>query len=86
MDEAFKLLAPALPKVIDVPGDIDARGRMSLGAAFAGMIGLGLVSSPAELSALPREEVTYVPGRPAAEVAALLKGWHRAVQQVTLVS
>lgn len=57
-----------------------------LGAAFAGMIGLGIVSSPAELSALPREEVTYVPGRPAAEVAALLKGWHRAVQQVTLVS
>ncbi len=35
--EAFKLLAPALPRVIDVPGDIDARGRMSLGAAFAGI-------------------------------------------------
>ena len=35
--EAFKLLAPALPRVIGFPGDIDARGRMSLGAAFAGI-------------------------------------------------
>ncbi|MBM3833182.1 MAG: iron-containing alcohol dehydrogenase [Verrucomicrobia bacterium] len=34
--EAFKLLAPALPRVLKAPNDLEARGRMLLGAAFAG--------------------------------------------------
>jgi alcohol dehydrogenase len=34
--EAFKLLVPSLPRVLCDPGDHDARGRMLLGAAFAG--------------------------------------------------
>lgn len=34
--EAFKLLVPALPRVLADPGDLEARGRMLLGAALAG--------------------------------------------------
>jgi len=34
--EAFSLLAPALPQVLRDPGDLAARGRMLLGAAYAG--------------------------------------------------
>ncbi len=34
--EAFKLLVPSLPRVLADPRDHDARGRMLLGAAFAG--------------------------------------------------
>ena len=33
---AFQLLLPSLPRVLASPGDADARGRMQLGAAFAG--------------------------------------------------
>ena len=35
--EAFKLLAPAFPQVLKEPGNLQARGHMLLGAAFAGM-------------------------------------------------
>lgn len=35
--EAFKLLIPSLPRVLENPTDLDARGRMLLGAAYAGM-------------------------------------------------
>ena len=35
--EAFRLCAPSLPRVFEQPGDLDARGRMLLGAAFAGL-------------------------------------------------
>lgn len=35
--EAFKLLFPNFPRVIENPNDIDARGKMLLGAAFAGI-------------------------------------------------
>ncbi|MBI5775447.1 MAG: iron-containing alcohol dehydrogenase [Verrucomicrobia bacterium] len=35
--EAFKLLIPGLPRVLAAPHDLDARGRMLLGAALAGM-------------------------------------------------
>ncbi len=35
--EAFKLLAPSLPRVLAHPADLEARGRMLLGAAFAGL-------------------------------------------------
>lgn len=34
--EAFKLLVPSLPKVLRAPDDLEARGRMLLGAALAG--------------------------------------------------
>jgi alcohol dehydrogenase class IV len=35
--EAFKLTLPNLPRIFENPGDLEARGRMLLGAAFAGM-------------------------------------------------
>src|SRR2546427_1242295 len=34
--EAFKLLVPSFPRVLGHPVDLEARGRMLLGAAFAG--------------------------------------------------
>ena len=34
--EAFKLLAPSFSRVMENPKDLDARGKMLLGAAFAG--------------------------------------------------
>src|SRR5438105_12235898 len=34
--ESFKLTVPSLPRVLSNPKDIEARGRMLLGAAFAG--------------------------------------------------
>lgn len=34
--EAFKMLVPSLPRVLADPGDLEARGRMLLGAALAG--------------------------------------------------
>ncbi len=34
--EAFKLTVPNLPRVLSNPNDVEARGRMLLGAAFAG--------------------------------------------------
>ncbi len=34
--EAFRLLAPSLPRVLANPADLEARGRMLLGAALAG--------------------------------------------------
>jgi alcohol dehydrogenase len=35
--EAFRLLVPALPRVLCDPGDLEARGQMLLGAAYAGL-------------------------------------------------
>jgi alcohol dehydrogenase len=35
--EAFKLLVPGFPRVLRNPNDLEARGRMLLGAAYAGM-------------------------------------------------
>src|SRR3989442_5050353 len=35
--EGFKLTVPNLPRVLQDPQDLEARGRMQLGAAFAGM-------------------------------------------------
>jgi alcohol dehydrogenase len=35
--EAWQLLSMGFPQVIESPGDVDARGRMQLGACFAGM-------------------------------------------------
>ena len=35
--EGFKLTLPNLPRIFENPSDLEARGRMQLGAAFAGM-------------------------------------------------
>ncbi|NBV87214.1 MAG: iron-containing alcohol dehydrogenase [Verrucomicrobia bacterium] len=35
--EAFRLCVQALPQVLSQPGDVEARGRMLLGAAYAGV-------------------------------------------------
>src|SRR5256714_10146979 len=35
--EGFKLTIPNLPRVFQNPQDLEARGRMQLGAAFAGL-------------------------------------------------
>src|SRR5258706_3673124 len=35
--EAFKLCIQSLPEILKTPDDLEARGRMQLGAAFAGM-------------------------------------------------
>ena len=35
--EGFKLTVPNLPRIFDNPRDLEARGRMQLGAAFAGL-------------------------------------------------
>jgi alcohol dehydrogenase len=35
--EAFKLTVPNLPRIFQNPSDLEARGRMQLGAAFAGL-------------------------------------------------
>ena len=35
--EGFKLTVPSLPRIFQDPQDVEARGRMQLGAAFAGM-------------------------------------------------
>ena len=53
-----------------------------LGAVMAGRIGLGAVTSLAELARPEAEAIVYQPRRPDAEVARLLAGWRTAVQQV----
>ena len=54
----------------------------ALGAAFAGMLGLGIHDSLAALSELPRETTSYQPQRSDADVQRLLAGWHEAVRRL----
>ena len=54
----------------------------ALGAAMAGMLGLGMAGSLADLAALPRETRSYRPQKSAAEVDKLYAGWKVAVQRV----
>jgi glycerol kinase len=54
----------------------------TLGAVFAGMLGLGIHSSLADLAKLPRETKTYRPQRDSAEVERYLVGWHNAVERL----
>jgi len=56
----------------------------ALGAARAGMLGLGLAGSLEELAALPRADVVFKPVLDRAEVARLTEAWHYAVRQITL--
>jgi glycerol kinase len=53
-----------------------------LGAAMAGMIGMGAHGSLDELAKLPREVTAYRSTMPAAQVERLYAGWKRAVKQV----
>jgi glycerol kinase len=53
-----------------------------LGAALAGLLGLGIFKSLQELSAMPRSDVVYEPGMAADRALRLYAGWQRAVRQV----
>ena len=53
-----------------------------LGAAFAGMLGLGVHSSLEALEALPRDDIVYRPMMAPAVAQARCAGWQRAVKQV----
>jgi glycerol kinase len=53
-----------------------------LGAALAGLLGLGTFRSLAEIAAAPRNDLVYQPSMPAALSASYYTGWQRAVQQV----
>jgi glycerol kinase len=54
----------------------------ALGAALAGLLGMGVVESLPALAALPRPDNVYRPTMAAERVTALRAGWRRAVQQV----
>ncbi len=56
----------------------------ALGAAMAGMLGLGWFASLDEFITLPRSLMPYRPSLPRAETDRLLAGWHAAVQRVEL--
>lgn len=54
----------------------------ALGAALAGLTGLGIHGSLADLAALPRPVRTYQPTLDEARAGALYAGWQAAVQRV----
>jgi len=54
----------------------------ALGAAQAGLLGLGVYRSLDELAALPGERLEYAPVMPAARAEELLAGWRQAVARV----
>jgi glycerol kinase len=53
-----------------------------LGAAFAGMLGLGFQDSLSALAGLPKETTTFRPQRTSAEVSQLMAGWQAAVKRL----
>lgn len=53
-----------------------------LGAAFAGLLGVGAVQSLYELDAVPRDETIYRPVMPEERATELYRGWQRAVRSV----
>lgn len=53
-----------------------------LGAALAGMMGMGIYASLQELERLPAEFTDYLPSTPTGQVELLLAGWKHAVEQV----
>jgi glycerol kinase len=63
-------------RVSDVPES------SALGAASAGLLGLGLQPSLDALAALPRQWTVYQPRMPQEQVRQLRDGWHTAVQRV----
>lgn len=62
----------------------DVAESSALGAAMAGMVGLGWHGSFEDLAALPRSLHTYAPCLPRSEADRLLAGWHDAVRRVEL--
>lgn len=54
----------------------------ALGAAWMGMLGLGIHTDFSDLAKLPQEGETYQPHVPEATAAQWLSGWHSAVKQV----
>jgi glycerol kinase len=56
----------------------------ALGAAMAGLLGLGLVAKLEELEKLSRGTTLYSPSADRARTDRLVEGWHHAVKQ-TLV-
>lgn len=55
-----------------------------LGAARAGLLGLGLAGSLNELAVLPRSDVVYTPRLARAAAGRLAEGWRHAVRQTVL--
>jgi Glycerol kinase len=53
-----------------------------LGAALAGLLGLGIFRSLDEIAAAPRNDLVYHPSILPAQSSAYYAGWQRAVQQV----
>ncbi|MCS7034841.1 MAG: glycerol kinase GlpK [Phycisphaerae bacterium] len=72
--------------IADITGVSIAAAEMPdcspLGAAMAGMLGSGVVTSMDELSRLPHRQTLYQPRMPQAQAEALRSGWRRAVRQV----
>jgi glycerol kinase len=60
----------------------DQSESSALGAAMAGLMGLGVCKSFDDLVKLPRATRTYRSSRPAGEVKRLREGWHAAVRRV----
>jgi glycerol kinase len=60
----------------------DVADSSARGAALAGLLGLGAVSSLAELAALPREGCVFRPQMPADEAQQLYAGWQAAVRRI----
>ncbi len=54
----------------------------ALGAALAGLFGLGHIASLDAVAALPRSETIFAPSMPSARAAALYSGWQAALGQV----
>ena len=54
----------------------------ALGAAMAGMLGLGLCTSLKELAKLPRESTNYSPQMDADTVRRNVDGWQAALPRV----
>jgi glycerol kinase len=55
-----------------------------LGAAFAGLIGLGVYRSLDDIAAMPLEEISYHTAMSPDRVQHLLSGWHQAVRQTII--
>jgi glycerol kinase len=60
----------------------DATNLSALGAAMAGMLGLGMSQSLADLARLPRGGRTYTPATTEADAQLALAGWRDAVRRV----
>lgn len=58
----------------------------ALGAAFAGLLGLGVHATLPALASLSHREIIYLPALPAADLQIRRAGWHHAVRQVLLPS